>query len=72
MEDSVPACSECGEAIPVDRLKARPDATLCVDCKTKLAKRPKITSNEKAEKVKKRKKGGNRGGVDLSRIKEIR
>ncbi len=26
-------CMECGEAISVERLKARPVATLCIDCK---------------------------------------
>lgn len=25
-------CQECGRAIPAERLKARPEATLCVDC----------------------------------------
>lgn len=27
-------CDECGEAIPFDRLLARPVTTLCIDCKT--------------------------------------
>jgi DnaK suppressor protein len=27
-------CQECGEAIGLDRLAARPTATLCIDCKT--------------------------------------
>jgi DnaK suppressor protein len=26
-------CEECGEAIGVERLKARPVTTLCIDCK---------------------------------------
>src|SRR5438309_10920497 len=25
-------CTECGRSIPADRLAARPEATLCVDC----------------------------------------
>jgi RNA polymerase-binding protein DksA len=28
-------CDECGQAIPAARLEARPQATLCVRCKTK-------------------------------------
>ncbi len=28
-------CEECGEDIPIKRLKARPVATQCIDCKTK-------------------------------------
>lgn len=28
-------CEECGEDISEERLKARPMATLCIDCKTK-------------------------------------
>jgi len=28
-------CEECGEEISEERLKARPMATLCIDCKTK-------------------------------------
>ena len=28
-------CEECGEDIPINRLKARPVATRCIDCKTK-------------------------------------
>jgi DnaK suppressor protein len=27
-------CEECGEAIGVERLKARPVTTLCIDCKS--------------------------------------
>lgn len=25
-------CAACGEAIPAERLRARPDATLCIEC----------------------------------------
>ncbi|MDL2328897.1 RNA polymerase-binding protein DksA [Desulfosarcina sp. OttesenSCG-928-A07] len=28
-------CEKCGENISVERLKARPVTTLCIDCKTK-------------------------------------
>jgi DnaK suppressor protein len=28
-------CEECGEEVSEERLKARPMATLCIDCKTK-------------------------------------
>jgi DnaK suppressor protein len=27
-------CEECGEAIGVERLKARPVTTLCIECKS--------------------------------------
>jgi DnaK suppressor protein len=27
-------CEECGEDIAIDRLKARPVTTLCIDCKS--------------------------------------
>jgi RNA polymerase-binding transcription factor DksA len=29
-------CKECGRAIPAERLAARPEATLCVDCQRRL------------------------------------
>ena len=29
-------CQECGKQIPPDRLEARPEATLCVDCQRRL------------------------------------
>src|ERR1051326_5810331 len=29
-------CQECGGAIPAERLEARPEATLCVDCQRRL------------------------------------
>jgi len=32
-EGTYGVCEECGEAIGVDRLKARPVTTLCIDCK---------------------------------------
>ena len=34
-------CTECGLLIPEDRLKARPETNLCVECKDTLEKRPK-------------------------------
>ena len=32
-EGSYGGCSSCGEKLTFDRLKARPVATLCIDCK---------------------------------------
>ena len=32
-------CQECGRAIPPERLEARPEATLCVDCQRRLENR---------------------------------
>ncbi|WP_297813690.1 TraR/DksA C4-type zinc finger protein [uncultured Methylophaga sp.] len=32
-EDGIRYCLDCGEEIPEDRLKARPDAVRCVYCK---------------------------------------
>ena len=32
-------CQECGRAIPPERLQARPEATLCVDCQRRLENR---------------------------------
>ena len=29
-------CQECGQQIPPERLEARPEATLCVDCQRRL------------------------------------
>jgi RNA polymerase-binding protein DksA len=29
-------CQECGRPIPAERLEARPEATLCVDCQRRL------------------------------------
>ena len=29
-------CQECGQGIPPERLQARPEATLCVDCQRRL------------------------------------
>ena len=28
-------CADCGNAIGAERMKARPEATLCIDCQTK-------------------------------------
>jgi DnaK suppressor protein len=33
-DGSFGVCESCGDLIEVDRLKARPVATLCIDCKT--------------------------------------
>lgn len=35
-------CESCGEEIGEGRLKARPVATLCIDCKTEQERREKI------------------------------
>ncbi|WP_423945734.1 TraR/DksA family transcriptional regulator [Candidatus Binatus sp.] len=51
METSGRQCSECGEQIAAARLKARPETTLCVGCKTKIAKREKTKTHENPEKV---------------------
>jgi RNA polymerase-binding protein DksA len=29
-------CTDCGKRIPAERLKARPEATLCVDCQRRV------------------------------------
>ena len=29
-------CDECGKEIPMERLEVRPQATLCVECKSKV------------------------------------
>lgn len=34
-------CNDCGKEISLDRLKARPVASLCIDCKTKQEKEEK-------------------------------
>ncbi len=36
-------CEECGEDIAVKRLKARPTARYCIDCKTRLEKIERLT-----------------------------
>jgi RNA polymerase-binding transcription factor DksA len=33
-------CSGCDEAIPAERLKAEPPATMCVDCQADREKKP--------------------------------
>jgi RNA polymerase-binding transcription factor DksA len=71
MESTRLECSECGEPITAARLKAQPGTTLCVGCKTKTEKQPKLTTRENPEKVKKSRKGRSRGGPDLSRVTEI-
>ena len=67
MENTGLACSECGVELTVARIEARPDTTLCVECKTKLTKRPKPAARENPEKVRKRR----RRGPDFSRITQI-
>jgi hypothetical protein len=42
-------CTECGLLIPEDRLKARPETNLCVECKDTLEKRPKGSRAEESE-----------------------
>jgi hypothetical protein len=49
-------CSECEEPISAARLKDKPDTTLCVNCKSKLEKQPKVRSRENPQKVKDKKK----------------
>jgi len=39
-------CEECGEDIAIDRLKARPVTTLCIDCKSS-----QEIAEQKAKKV---------------------
>ena len=36
-------CEQCGEDISLKRLKARPTARYCIDCKTQLEKTEKLT-----------------------------
>ena len=71
MENIRPVCSECGEQISAALLKDRPFATRCIDCKTYVEKQPKITPHENPEKVRKSRKGRNKGGPDLSKVTEI-
>ena len=42
-------CEECGEEISVARLKARPVAQLCIDCKTEQESKERRFSNRDAE-----------------------
>jgi hypothetical protein len=53
METGERSCSSCSNPIPVARLEAQPQTTLCVDCKTEYEKQPKIQIHENPEKVKK-------------------
>ncbi|MCK9566251.1 MAG: TraR/DksA family transcriptional regulator [Methanothrix sp.] len=32
-------CADCGDPIPLDRLRARPGATLCIDCQERKERR---------------------------------
>ena len=41
IEDGVRLCLDCGDPIPLMRLKIRPDAVRCVDCKTVWEKKNK-------------------------------
>jgi RNA polymerase-binding transcription factor DksA len=57
MENHGRKCSKCGEPIPVDRLKAQPDATLCVVCKTEIERQPpKPPTRENPETVKRKRR----------------
>lgn len=38
-------CQECGRQIPEDRLEARPEATLCVDCQRRMETGRSATSS---------------------------
>ncbi len=43
IEDSIfGICERCGEEISIKRLKARPVATLCIECKTKEEKLERV------------------------------
>ncbi|RJO66242.1 MAG: RNA polymerase-binding protein DksA [Myxococcales bacterium] len=35
-------CEICGEPIPASRLTARPEATVCIDCKTEMEDRERL------------------------------
>ena len=70
MENTERECLECGDPISAPFLSAHPNAKRCLECETKREKQPKIISHEKAEKVKKRRKGGSRGG-HLGGVTEI-
>jgi Prokaryotic dksA/traR C4-type zinc finger len=47
-------CSDCEEPISSARLKAKPDTTLCVNCKAKLKKHAKAKRRENPQKVKRK------------------
>jgi DnaK suppressor protein len=34
-------CDNCGKPIPAERLEAKPHATLCIECQSKLEKKRK-------------------------------
>lgn len=38
-------CEECGEDIPIDRLKARPVTNYCLDCKTRMEAQDRSLEN---------------------------
>jgi len=42
-DDSYGICNHCGEDIAVKRLKASPVVRYCIDCKTEMEKRKRLT-----------------------------
>jgi DnaK suppressor protein len=34
-------CDDCGKPIPPERLEAKPQATLCIECQSKVEKKKK-------------------------------
>jgi DnaK suppressor protein len=47
--DEYGECEDCGDSIPLDRMKAMPWATLCVECQGKLDGRSKATRQKVAD-----------------------
>ena len=67
--DAIRTCSECGEPIPAERLEAKPDTTLCVNCSAESKKRrpvraaqenPEYSSREREKKAKAQAEKNNR------------
>ncbi|MFI5267182.1 MAG: TraR/DksA family transcriptional regulator [Chloroflexota bacterium] len=44
-------CDECGNDIPYERLEVRPQATLCVDCKSKVEHTQFVSHMESARRA---------------------
>ena len=42
-------CDECGKEIPYERLEVRPQATLCIQCKSKVEHTVMVTHLEKSQ-----------------------
>ncbi|MBV8086585.1 MAG: TraR/DksA C4-type zinc finger protein [Chloroflexi bacterium] len=42
-------CEECGSEIPFERLEARPQATMCVQCKSKVEHSQMVSSMEQRQ-----------------------